>query len=137
MTNYVQNIQESKLNMYHLILPTNDNLFIPNVILERLLRSRLANICLGNVPCHSRPKFIKSEICAALGYPIPSPFKKTRPCFPGQNFDVCIQQGAELPLKADEIIESKRYVILRVNGKQTITDVKVYAGGKLAVLASM
>jgi len=137
MTNYVENIQTSKLSMNHLIPPTNDSLFVPNVILERLLRSRLTNISLDKIPFHMRTKLIKSEICMALGYPIPSLFKRSRPCFPGQNFDVYIQQGMDLPVRGEEINRSKRYVFIRINGRYVITDVKVFAGEQLAALASM
>ena len=137
MTNYVQNIQTSKLTMYHLIPPTDDSLFIPNVILERLLCSRLKNMSLEKISFLRRIKVVKSEICKALGYPKPSSFKRTHPCFPGQSFAVYIQQGMNLQVSDEDRAKPKRYVFIRMNEKCVISDVKVVASEQLSALASV
>jgi hypothetical protein len=74
---------------------------------------------------------VKSKICEALGYPVPTSFKKTKPRFPGQDFDVYTQKRLNVQIWNEEISASRRYVFLRVDEADTITAVRVIAGDEL------
>ena len=60
--------------------------FLPSGDLESILREGLVGLDL-NYPLRTRSKVLKSKICQILGYPVPSSFKKSKPRFPGQDFD--------------------------------------------------
>ena len=85
---YVRNIEESGLSIYDPIAPDNYYLYIPTDDLEMILSESLIGLSLSGLPLRTRSKVVKSKICEALGYPVPSSFRKTQPRFVGQNFDV-------------------------------------------------
>ncbi len=131
MINYPRNIAESGLNIYHVIDQTNPYLYIPMEALEDILADSLIGLSLEGYALRTRSKIVKSEICRALGYPIPRSFKKTKPRFPGQNFDVYTQKSLNVQIWNEEVDTTRRYVFLRVNENDIITSVKVIAGDEL------
>lgn len=132
MTNYTRNIAESRLSIYHTIDPNNTSLYIPMEALEEILTNALVGISLDGYALRTRSKVVKSEICRALGYPIPSSFRKTQPRFPGQNFDVYTQKSLNVQIWNEEVDATRRYVFLRLNANNVITSVKVINGLELA-----
>src|SRR5438270_10081006 len=110
----VSAIQASGLTIYD-SLQNQLGLFLNDEDLERILNKALHGLLLNQAP-RTRSKVAKSKICEALGYPIPSSFKKTQPRFPGQNFDTYVQKSNNLQIWNEEVSPSRRYVLIRVNG---------------------
>ena len=71
--------------------------------------------------------------CAeALGYPVPGTFRKTRPRFPGQDFDTYIQKSDNLQIWNEQVAPSRRYVLIRVDEHGVVTKVRVVPGRIIA-----
>lgn len=132
MTNYPRNIALSGLSIYDAINPTDPYLYIPLEDLEAILSDALIGLSLKGYALKPRSKFVKSEICKILGYPVPLSFTKTHPQFPGQNFDVYTQKRRNVQIWNEEVDAARRYVFLRVNEDDIITAVKVINGEELA-----
>ena len=88
----------------------------------------MIGLSLAGLPLRTRSKVVKEEICKSLGYPVPSSFKKTQPRFLGQNFDVYTQKSLNVQIWNEEVDLSRRYVFLRADENDTITNVKVITG---------
>jgi hypothetical protein len=101
--------------------------------LEVVLRKGLLGFHL-NYSLRTRSKVLKSKVCEILGYPIPASFKKTKPRFPGQDFDTYVQKLNNLQIWNEEIIPTRRYVIIRLDEKSTVVGVRVVSGETLAAL---
>jgi len=132
--NYYKNIAESHLSIYSKIEIGDPHLWIPTSDLQTLLEHRLRGLSLRGLALRTRSKVVKQEICHALGYPVPSLFKRTRPRFPGQVFDIYIQKANNLQIWNEEIALSRRYVIIRVSSDDIIERVRVVSGDVLASL---
>ena len=131
MINYPENIFRSGLSIYAPINPEDPYLYIPTEDLETILSKTLIGLSLAGLPLRTRSKVVKTEICKALGYPIPASFKKTQPRFLGQNFDVYIQKSLNVQIWNEEVDATRRYVILRVDEDDMITNVRVITGDVL------
>jgi len=125
-------IRSSGLSIYD-PLDGRPDLFIDHKSLERILRVGLLGLDL-NYPLRTRSKVLKSKVCEVLGYPIPASFKRSQPRFPGQNFDTYVQQANNLQIWNEEVSDSRRYVVVRVGSKGTVTGVRVITGQALAIL---
>jgi hypothetical protein len=134
MINYPLNIYNSKLTIYDVVSPQNRELYIPTPQLEQLLSQSMVGLSLDGLPLRTRSKVVKQEICKALGYPIPRTFKKTQPRFPGQNFDVYTQKSLNVQIWNEVIDANRRYVFLRADSKDIITNVRVITGDQLVQL---
>lgn len=110
------------------------DLWIPTPELEALLNEGLVGISLWDLPLRTRSKFVKAAVCRALGYPVPKSFKKTRPRFPGQDFDTYNQKSNNLQIWNEDISPTRRYAIIRVSPTGDIKKVRVVTGEILAVL---
>ncbi len=132
MKDYVSNIKNSRLSIYNEILPSNTDFFIPTNTLEQLLDDSMRGLSLDGLALRTRSKVVKSKICEALGYPIPSSFKKNQPRFPGQNFDVYTQKSLNVQIWNEEIDFDRRYVFIRISDEDIITRVRVITGEELA-----
>ena len=130
---YIQNIKQSRLTIYDPISPADPYLYIPTEILQNILYDALVGQSLAGLPLRTRAKVVKSEVCKALGYPIPKSFSKTQPRFPGQNFDVYTQKSFNVQIWNEEVDGSRRYGFLRVNNDDIITSVRVISGNELAM----
>ena len=133
-TQYVEAIRQSGLTIYHPVESGDPDLWIPTSILEQLLNAELSGVSLVGLPLRTRSKRVKQLICRALGYPVPSSFKKTRPRFPGQLFDTYVQKSNNLQVWNEDIAPTRRYVIVRVSSNDVVTRVKVIRGAALATL---
>lgn len=131
MTNYPLNIHQSGLSIYDPISPDNRNLYIPSYALESILSDAMVGLSLAGLPLRTRSKVVKSEICKALGYPIPPSFAKTQPRFPGQNFDTYTQKSLNVQIWNEEVDFSRRYVFFEVDDIDQITAVRVITGETL------
>lgn len=131
---YAKAIQKTGLSIYDHIDVGDPDLWIPTSELELLLNRALAGISLGGLPLRTRSKVLKEHVCRALGYPVPSSFKKTQPRFPGQLFDTYIQKSNNLQIWNEELAATRRYVIIHVDQDIVITKVKVVTGEELALL---
>ena len=131
---YVSNIKSSGLSIYDPVEIGDPNLWIPSPELEMLLDTEMRGFSLAGLPLRTRSKVVKERVCQALGYPIPSGFKKTQPRFPGQFFDTYVQKSNNLQVWNEELSPTRRYVIIRVSDSDEITKVKVVTGDTLAQL---
>jgi hypothetical protein len=101
--------------------------------LEELLRHELDGLTLTG-PLRTRSKLAKEAVCRALGYPAPASFKRVRPRFPGQELDVYVQQHDNLQVWNEELSPTRRYAIIRVDGRGAVIAVRVVEGSELAML---
>ena len=129
---YPERISQSGKSIYDGIRES-DNLFLPMGELETALRRNLSGLNL-DYPLRTRSKVLKSRICEILGYPVPPAFRKTHPRFPGQDFDTYVQKSNNLQIWNEEIVPTRRYVIIRVNEQSVVTAVRVVTGEHLARL---
>jgi len=130
---YVEAISRSGLSIYDPI-EVGSLLWIPIGKLEILLNGRLQGTSLQGLPLRTRSKVIKSKVCQALGYPMPKVFKRTKPRFPGQNFDTYVQKSNNLQIWNEEVSLTRRYVLIRVSEDDIVEQVKVINGETLASL---
>jgi hypothetical protein len=131
---YIKAIQKSGLSIYDSIEVGNPELWIPTPELEKLLDSAMKGISLSGLPLRTRSKVVKEHVCRALGYPVPTSFRKTQPRFPGQYFDTYVQKSNNLQIWNENLSPTRRYVLIRVNEGDVITKVKVVTGETLALL---
>ncbi|MEX0903281.1 MAG: hypothetical protein WDZ76_11215 [Pseudohongiellaceae bacterium] len=131
---YVTMIKDSGLSIYDAIEIGDPDLWIPTPELEQLLNASMKGLSLTGLPLRTRSKVVKEHVCRALGYPVPSSFKKTQPRFQGQFFDTYVQKSNNLQVWNEELAPSRRYVIIRVNEEDVIAKVKVVTGDTLAML---
>jgi hypothetical protein len=128
----VDAIRRSGLTIYD-PLEKRPGLFFSSEQLQALLSRQLPGLDL-NYPLRTRSKVLKSRICEILGYPVPTRFLKTKPRFPGQDFDTYVQKSDNLQIWNEEVSPSRRYAVIRVNEKQIVTAVRVVSGEVLAAL---
>lgn len=131
---YPVNISQSGLSIYDPIVPSDPNLWVPTSALEALLNDRLVGVSLYGLPLRTRSKRVKEAICEALGYPTPASFKRSHPRFPGQLFDTYIQKSNNLQIWNEDIVPTRRYIIIRVSPDDIIRQVKVVTGDVLVDL---
>lgn len=127
-------IRESGKNIYDPLGPEDESLWLSNLRLEQVLNESLRGMSLHGLPLRTRSKTVKEAVCKALGYPVPSSFKKTQPRFPGQNFDTYIQKANNLQVWNEELDASRRYVLIRVSTDDVVERIKVVDGATLAKL---
>ena len=131
---YVKRISESGLTIYNPIDRDNEYYWLQDSVLEDLLNKGLYGFSVYGLPIRRRSKVIKEEICKILGYPVPSKFIKTKPRFPGQDFDTYIQKSNNLQIWNEDISPTRRYVIIQVSSEDVIKQVKVVTGAEIAPL---
>src|SRR6266545_4188806 len=107
--------------------------FLPRSDLESILRDGLMGFDL-NYSLRTRSKVLKARVCEILGYPVPASFTKSKPRFPGQDFDTYIQKSNNLQIWNEEIVPTRRYVIIRLDDSSKVTGVRVVTGEVLARL---
>lgn len=132
MIDYPYYIKQSGLTIYDVINPMDNRFYIPTYALETILRNALIGLSLAGLALRTRSKVVKSAVCEALGYPVPSSFAKTQPRFPGQNFDVYTQKSMNVQIWNQEVDGKRRYVFLRVGEDDVINAVRVICGEELA-----
>lgn len=115
--------------------PLDENLgyFLPIGELERVLHGGLLGLDL-NYPLRTRSKVLKAKICEILGYPVPKSFKKSKPRFPGQDFDTYIQKSNNLQIWNEEIVPTRRYVLIQLDESSKVVGLRVVVGEVLAKL---
>jgi hypothetical protein len=127
-----QQPRELNLTIYD-SLDQHPELYLSQSDLQETLRQKLAGLKLDQ-PIRTRSKVVKIAICKALGYPVPRSFLKSQPRFPGQNFDVYVQKSDNLQIWNEALSASRRYVLVRVDGNDIVTTVRVVTGQQLAKL---
>lgn len=93
---YAGAIAASGLTIYDAIEVGHPDYWVPTPELEALLDEKLRGVSLAGLALRTRSKIVKEQVCRALGYPIPSSFKKTQPRFVGQMFDTYAQKSNNL-----------------------------------------
>lgn len=131
---YIQNIKKSGLSIYDPIEVGDPKLWIPSKALETILDKTLKGLSLKDLPLRTRSKVVKTSVCEALGYPVPSSFRKDNPRFPGQNFDTYAQKANNLQVWNEELDATRRYVIIKVGENDKVEKVKVVTGETLSLL---
>jgi hypothetical protein len=114
-------------------LHESPDFFLAGGDLEAILCAGLLGLDL-NYPLRTRSKVLKSKICEVLGYPVPASFKKSKPRFPGQDFDTYVQKSNNLQIWNEEITPTRRYVIIRLDEGSKVVGVRVVTGEVLAKL---
>ena len=99
--------------------------------LEALLSHELAGAVFTG-PIRTRSKLAKEAVCRALGYPVPSSFKRVKPRFPGQDLDVYVQQHDNLQVWNEELSSTRRYAVVRVDEAGHVVAIRVAEGSELA-----
>src|SRR5436305_9827150 len=112
---FVKAISESGLSIYDRIEVGDPELWIPAPELQALLDNALRGESLAGLALRTRSKVVKTLVCKALGYPVPTSFKKTKPRFPGQLFDTYSQKANNLQVWNEEIAATRRYVLIQVS----------------------
>jgi hypothetical protein len=128
----IYRIRDSGITIYDGLNEGNE-LFLEITALQATLKTALMGLNL-NYPLRTRSKVLKEAVCRALGYPVPASFRKTQPRFPGQNFDTYVQKSNNLQIWNEEIDPTRRYVLIRINARCVVADVKVVTGETLARL---
>lgn len=131
---YVEAIRDSGLTIYDHIDIDDPALWIPIQGLENILNAAITGTSLAGLPIRTRSKTVKELVCRALGYPVPSSFKKTQPRFPGQFLDIYVQKSSNLQIWNEDISPTRRYAIVIVRKDDIVARVKVIAGCFLARL---
>lgn len=132
MRDKVARIKVSGLTIYDPI-PIDSPLYLSNLELEQILQEGLSGFSTAGMPIRTRSKEVKAKICEILGYPVPASFAKTRPRFPGQDFDTYIQKSNNLQIWNEEITSTRRYVLIKEQDR-VLTRVRVINGQELARL---
>jgi len=130
---YPHRIKESGLSIYA-PLSMEHELWIPRAALESLLNAGLHSLKLTGLPNRTRSKVIKTAICKVLGYTAPKSFKKTKPRFPCQQFDVYGQKSNNLQIWNEEVAPNRRYVLVGIDDNDTVQRVRVLLGEEVAKL---
>ncbi len=113
-------------------LDKDSPLFFTTEELRTVLSQKLFGLHL-DYPNRTRSKFLKEAVCKALGYPVPTSFRKTKPRFPGQDFDTHAQKSNNLQLWNTQVVPTRRYVVVRVNPETKKVDaVQAITGEALA-----
>lgn len=99
--------------------------------LEAILRYELVGKVF-DAPIRTRAKLAKQAVAAALGYPVPTSLKKTKPRFPGQDLDIYVQQSNNLQVWNDEVNPTRRYAVLCLDASSRVMAVRVVEGAELA-----
>lgn len=103
-------------------------------VLEARLDAGLRGLDLG-YPLRTRAKVAKAAVAELLGYPVPSSFRKTKPRFPGQDLDIAVQKADNFqPWNEDELDGLRRYALIRVDGADRVSAVRVLTGEAIALL---
>jgi hypothetical protein len=131
---FSQRITASGYTIYHPIEVGDPQYWVPTAELESLLNEKLQGESLQGLPLRTRSKVVKEKVCTALGYPVPSSFRKTRPRFVGQQLDTYVQKSLNLQIWNEELSPSRRYALVGVNVDDMIFCVKVVNGQQLAML---
>ena len=134
MINYKLRILESGKTIYDEMLSSTEHLYIPDDALLQMISDALIGTDLNGVALRTRSKIVKTEICKALGYPIPKSFKRTQPRFFSQNFDIYVQKSLNVQIWNEEIDPHRRYVFIRVDDSDKVTRIKIINGEQLAKL---
>lgn len=127
-------IRKSGLTIYDAIPRGEKRLWLPSQVLEALLSDGLEGLSLKGMPLRTRSKVVKGAVCRALGYPVPPSFKRTKPRFPGQDFDTYVQKANNLQIWNEELAAERRYVVIGVSQDDVINRVRVVDGHVLARL---
>lgn len=130
----VDNITRSGLTIYDRIRTGDQQFWLTSEELSAVLNLRLKGTSFYGLAIRTRSKVAKELVCNALGYKVPSSFVKCQPRFSGQMFDTYVQKSNNLQVWNEELDVERRYVIIRTDENDIITQVKVIAGSDLAVL---
>ena len=130
----MESIQQSGFTIYDQIEVGSPIYWLTSLELQAVLNHKLVGLSLFGLPLRTRSKTVKSEICKALYYPVPSAFKKTQPRFPGQRFDVYTQKSNNLQVWNEDLDLTRRYVLIGINNEDVVFRVKVVTGSDLAPL---
>lgn len=131
---YKNSIQSSGFDIYSAIEVGDANFWIPTPYLETLLNQELTGLDLNGLALRTRSKVVKMAVCKALGYPVPTSFKKTQPRFFGQQLDTYTQKSNNLQIWNEELSPSRRYAIIQISDQDIVLKVKVVNGQELALL---
>ncbi len=131
---YKRAITLSGKDIYVPIEVGDSDFWIPTAQLETLLNEGLQGLSLDGLALRTRSKVVKEAVCKALGYPVPSSFKKTQPRFVGQQLDTYTQKSLNLQIWNEELSATRRYAIIQITEDDQIGKVKVINGQELALL---
>ena len=94
----------------------------------------MTGLLLSGLPIRTRSKVVKEHICHALGYPVPPSFKRVQPRFTGQCFDTYTQKSNNLQIWNEQLVSTRRYVIVKIGSDAVVTKIRAVTGDTLALL---
>ena len=122
-------IRAAKITIYDNIERDSD-LYLSRQQLETILNTGLLGTKL-DYKIRTRAKIMRQIVCRALGYPVPSSFKKTQPRFPGQNLDCFAQKSNNLQIWNESIDPGRRYAVIKLDEHSIVKKVRVLTGLQL------
>lgn len=131
---YQTAIRNSGKNIYTPIPVGDADYWIPDTELEILLNRGLNGLNLSGLANRTRSKVLKTAVCNALGYPVPSSFQKIQPRFLGQQLDIYGQKSLNLQIWNEELSATRRYALIQISDDDIVLKVKVVDGQTLARL---
>lgn len=132
--NKIASIRSSNLTIYDPIQVGDDLYWLTAREIEFILTENLTGLNLDGLPLRTRSKVVKTAVCEAMGYDPPKSFKKTRPRFLGQDFDIYTQKSNNLQIWNEDIGPTRRYVLVIVGEDNIVNRVRVVSGDTLAKL---
>ncbi|MFK8055472.1 MAG: restriction endonuclease [Saprospiraceae bacterium] len=124
-------IRTSNLNLYTTI-PTSSPAYYSLDELEAILSAELVGNSYPDMAVKSRSKFVKFDVCDALGYSRPKTFKRVKPRFTAQKLDVFAQSAKNLQVWGQEVDPTRRYAVVGIDESDVVTKVTVILGLQLA-----
>jgi hypothetical protein len=130
----VKNIKELSLTIYNDIENENKHLWLSCEELSSILNHKLIGISFFGLANRTKSKKAKQIVADALGYHIPKSFKRCQPRFKGQFFDTYILKANNLQIWNEELDIKRRYVLIRTNEFDVITEIKIVSGSDIKYL---
>jgi hypothetical protein len=130
----VKNIKELNLTIYNDIENENSHLWFSCEELSAILNDSIIGMSFYGLANRTKSKKAKQIVADALGYQIPKSFKRCQPRFKGQFFDTYILKANNLQIWNEELDIKRRYILIRTNEDDIITEIKIVSGADIKYL---
>ena len=100
--------------------------------LAQTLTEKLYGLSLKGQALRTRNKSVKTAVFSALGYDVPRAFSKKGADLPAQDLDIYVQKATNLQIWNAKLERNRRYALVIVTEKDTVSHVEVVTGRTLA-----
>jgi len=128
----IELIRQAGIDIY-CALDYQSPLFMPAESIERALSQALIGRRFEGEN-KTRSKLVKQAVAGALGYPIPTRFKRSVCHFPSQDLHIHSQKASNLQVYNREPPPARRYGIVAIDESSCVRKVRVITGENLARL---